>query len=247
MASNCEFFLGVHEPSWLRLSPVPLFVSRRRLSRLKVLPVAVCDWECDSGGFSELSIFGEWRTTPRQYVGEVRRYIAEVGRLRGAFIQDYMCEAFIVRKTGLSVAEHQRRTVRSYLELRDLAPDVPWVPVVQGFEVGEYLGCVELYLSSGVDLGALPLVGVGSLCRRQAVGAGASVIRQLAEGGLRLHGLGFKTRGLAVVGHLLASADSMAWSVDARWSAALDGHRHKNCANCFEYALRWRLGLLQGL
>lgn len=40
----------------------------------------------------------------------------------------------------------------------------------------------------------------------------------------------------------MASADSLAWSYDARRSAPLPGHaaRHKNCANCRDYALAWR-------
>jgi hypothetical protein len=34
--------------------------------------------------------------------------------------------------------------------------------------------------------------------------------------------------------------DSMAWSLGARFNPPLRGHTHKNCANCLEYALRWR-------
>ncbi len=39
---------------------------------------------------------------------------------------------------------------------------------------------------------------------------------------------------------MLESADSMAWSYDARRAPALAGCTHRNCANCLEYALRWR-------
>ena len=46
--------------------------------------------------------------------------------------------------------------------------------------------------------------------------------------------------GLRRVRGLLASADSMAWSFDARRTDPLPGHTHKSCANCLEYALRWR-------
>ncbi len=43
----------------------------------------------------------------------------------------------------------------------------------------------------------------------------------------------------------LTSADSMAWSVDARRKPPLPGcTRHKNCANCPRYALRWRRQVL---
>jgi hypothetical protein len=61
-----------------------------------------------------------------------------------------------------------------------------------------------------------------------------------------MHGFGFKIQGLTDHGHLLTSADSMAWSVDARRTGrTLPGcTRHKNCANCLRYALRWRTNVL---
>ena len=58
-----EFFLGTHQVNWLATSPVPLFVSHRRLSLRSALPRARAQWALDSGGFSELSLFGKWRTT----------------------------------------------------------------------------------------------------------------------------------------------------------------------------------------
>ncbi len=49
-----------------------------------------------------------------------------------------MCEPIVIHGgqagpirfagTGLTVAEHQRRTVTNYAQLRDLAPDLPFVP-----------------------------------------------------------------------------------------------------------------------
>lgn len=69
--------------------------------------------------------------------------------------------------------------------------------------------------------------------------AGA-VMSSLAAEGLKLHGFGFKLQGLRASSHALTSADSMAWSYNARRNPPIDGHRHTNCANCFDYALRWR-------
>ena len=46
-----------------------------------------------------------------------------------------MCEPFMLAKTGLTVAEHQARTVANYLELRSLAPELPFVPVLQGWSL----------------------------------------------------------------------------------------------------------------
>jgi hypothetical protein len=59
-----------------------------------------------------------------------------------------------------------------------------------------------------------------------------------------LHGFGVKTQGLGAYGDRLASADSLAWSYDARRSEPLPGHSHKTCSNCLEYAASWRAELL---
>jgi hypothetical protein len=63
---------------------------------------------------------------------------------------------------------------------------------------------------------------------------------ELAGYGFALHGFGIKTRGLGRYAALLASADSMAWSYNARRHTALPGCPHRNCANCPRWALRWR-------
>ena len=59
---------------------------------------------------------------------------------------------FILAKTKLSVAEHQLRTVNSFAELKTLAPEIPWVPVLQGWTPGDYLDHIEEYARSGFDL-----------------------------------------------------------------------------------------------
>jgi hypothetical protein len=105
--------LGVHRPAWLATAGVPLFVSHRMLAQRRTLPRASAPWALDSGGFSELSLFGEWRTGPGDYATAVSRYIEEVGNLRWAAQQDWMCEPSMLRRTGLTVADHQRRTVRT--------------------------------------------------------------------------------------------------------------------------------------
>jgi hypothetical protein len=100
------------------------------------------------------------------------------------------------------------------------------------------------------------LVGVGSVCRRQGTRDAGHILTALHGAGVtRLHGFGFKVDGITAHGHLLASADSMAWSDGARkygrrtgglMPGCLPGPQHpaKNCANCLPYALRWRRDVL---
>jgi hypothetical protein len=241
MSSGTLFYLGTHHVGWLERTPVPLFVSHRRLGERRRLPRALGAWALDSGGFTELALHGRWTTSPATYATAVRRYRDEIGWLAWAAPMDWMCEPFMLARTGLSVRQHQERTVANLLELRALAPDLPFVPVLQGWTPADYVhGCVELYDRAGVDLRSEPVVGLGSVCRRQSTGEIHVIVEALALLGLALHGFGVKTSGLARYAEHLASADSLAWSYEARRSDSLPGCRHRNCANCLRYALRWR-------
>lgn len=232
-----RFWLGTHETSWLRKTTVPLFISHRRLAPRKTLPVAVGPWALDSGGFTELNLHGRWITTEAEYVEAVARYEDEIGNLAWAAPMDWMCEPFVIEQTGLSVREHQQRTVENYLRLRDRGP---FIPVLQGWTLDDYLACVDIYEAHGVDLTAVPLVGVGSVCRRQDEGEIGGIFRTLKGMGISCHGFGVKKGGLARYGTHLASADSLAWSYNARMNPPLPGCSHQSCANCLRWALRWR-------
>ena len=63
-------------------------------------------------------------------------------------------------------------------QLRELAPDLPIIPVVQGQHPEQYLYCVDLYRTLAmVDLTTEPLVGVGSVCRRQGTDEAGQIHR----------------------------------------------------------------------
>ncbi len=242
-----KFYLGFHHPHQLAHAGVPLFVSHRRLCGMKTLPRAVAPWALDSGGFTELTLHGRWTVSPRDYARAVIRYRDEIGLLDWAAPQDLMCEPDMLRRTGLTVAEHQRLTIENLLELRALG--APVVPVLQGWSPGEYRDHVEMYDRAGVDLRRESIVPVGTMCRRQNTASAQVLMRELAHEGIKLHGLGFKATGLRVVSDVLASSDSMAWSYHARREpprAECRG-KHINCANCLPFALEWRADLLESL
>jgi hypothetical protein len=258
------FLPGTHQASWLWDDRVtcPLFVSRRRLARYKKFRKATHPWALDSGGFTELSTYGRWTIGPREYVAEVARYQREIGDLLWAAPQDWMCEPAVIwgglvagkrfPGTHLSVGVHQHLTVLNYVTLINLWPEYsdgpcPFVPVLQGWTMGDYLACCELYRAAGVDLTAAPLTGLGSICRRQSSIRISVIVNWLASDGLELHGFGVKTDGLDMYAGSLVSSDSLAWSVDARHCDPIPGHTHKNCANCMTYALAWREELLARL
>lgn len=244
-----RFWLGTHEVSWLGRVTVPLFISHRRLARQKALPVARGSWALDSGGYSELGLHGRWLTEEAAYADAVARYQEHIGGLEWAAPQDWMCEPKVLERTGLTVAEHQERTVASYLSLRDQGP---YVPVLQGQTLEHYWECMELYAQAGVDLTAAPLIGLGTVCRRHRTPEIAHIVNELAALGLRLHGFGMKSAGVARVAHALVSADSMAWSTRARYEwqhehQRLCGGEHRGgCGNCRAWALMWRTKVIDG-
>ncbi|MDX3203382.1 deazapurine DNA modification protein DpdA family protein [Streptomyces scabiei] len=240
-ATGPAFWLGAHHPRWLATVGLPLMVSRRSLNGRRGLPRAAEAWVLDSGGFTELSLNGGWHQVPAHvYARDIARYRDEIGRLTWAAPQDWMCEDQILAKTGLTVREHQARTVGNYLDLMAIDPTLDIIPAVQGQTIADYEHCLTLYDRAGINLRDAPLVGVGSICRRQSTAEAAAIIATLHGHGLRLHGFGLKLDGLAQSADHLTSADSLAWSRDARWNPPIEGHTHVSCSNCLHWALRWR-------
>lgn len=247
-----KFFLGTHHATqtWFDLD-VPLFASRRVLTTKKKLPEPKHGWALDSGGFTELDLYGGWKTTLSEYVADVLRFEREMGHLEWASPMDWMCEPHMLEKTGLSIIDHQERTVENFLRLRERLGRLV-IPVLQGWELNDYKVCWERYERAGVDLRDERIVGVGTICRRQNTAIAGRIFFHLHGEGLKMHGFGVKITGFKSFSSALVSADSMAWSIDARWHAAhgrppLPGCTHKSCANCPRYAMRWRQKVLNQL
>jgi hypothetical protein len=228
-----RFFTGLHQPSDARHFDAA-FISVNRL-RPRKAPLAAGDWIMDSGAFTEVSTHGTYRTSSADYAAEIRRWATNgSGRLLAAVAQDYMCEPWIIAKTGLSVAAHQTLTIARYDQL--LHQDVAGVyilPVLQGFAPEDYVAHLCQY---GTRLAPGAWVGVGSVCKRngdpRAVAAVLHAIHR-ARPDLLLHGFGLKTTALAdpMVRALLHTADSMAWSFHAR--------KNGRNANDYREAQRW--------
>lgn len=241
-----QFYLGTHQTGWLARTRVPLFISEKRLEERKSLPRALARWALDSGGFSQLFLHASWpQGSERRYVEHVRRYRDEIGGLDWAAPQDWMCEPVMIGKTGLSIGEHQRRTVVNYLTLRSLDSSLPFVPVLQGFERDDYLRCIDLYAAHGVTLTGR--LGIGTVCRRQGTQEAEYIVRSIRHAlpAAQIHVFGAKITGLAKYADALGSADSMAWSYHARRRPPMPGHPHKNCANCLPFAAGWYEQVLQ--
>jgi len=224
------FYLGVPEPYWLNRLRIPMFVSHRRLRRTRGWLPALAPWALDSGGFTEVTMNGAWQTTPKEYVDATRRYVEEIGKLDFAAPQDWMCEPFALSKTGLTIKRHQELTIDNYIALRMLAPELPFIPVVQGWEPDDYSRCLDMYQARGIDLEAQPRVGVGSVCRRQRTLELLDVTDRFRGTGLKLHLFGVKRTGLQKVHQQVVSSDSMSWTLEAKYEGKLYPCDHSQSA-----------------
>lgn len=208
-----KFYIGLHQPSDAKHFD-QCMISINRLRRRRSL--VVNRWMLDSGAFTELYKYGHYRHSPEEYASHINK-LSQFGILQAASSQDYMCEPFILNRTGLSITDHQRLTIERYDALRSLT-SVYILPVLQGYAPADYVQHIADY---GEHLALGNWVGVGSVCKRNSdVSAIEAVLVAIkdARPDLRLHGFGVKTTALqsSIVRDCLYSADSMAWSYAAR-------------------------------
>lgn len=226
---------------------LPIMCSDLRMKRIRRLNRASREVLVDSGSFT-IHDSGKSFDPEPVYVDRIRRYQEQVGNIVGVATYGRMCEPYILAKTGSTVRRNQHLTVESFLSLSQLAPDIPWLPEIQGWEEQDYHDCIDLYAKNGVDLSSLPVVGVGTICRRQGTREAQKIIAGVAERGIRVHGFGVKTDGLKANHQNFHQADSFAWSYGAR-------KRTRECPhgivawerNCPEFLKTWRNQVLAGL
>lgn len=115
----------------------------------------------DSGGFTTLNQYGD-------YPFSVINYANLIARLRPDYYatMDYPCEPDISRHLGLMTNEDRiKATVENTVKLAEWESQIPgqMVPVIQGYELSEYLYCLDLYSRAGL---IRDYMAVGSMCRR---------------------------------------------------------------------------------
>ena len=167
-------------------------------------------WMLDSGAFTRITS-GTGHLPALQYANEINRW-HDCGDLAAAVTQDWMCEEFVLQKTGLTILDHQRLTIDRYDELLKLVDKAYLMPVLQGYKPEEYVKHLNDY-GDRLKLGAW--VGVGSVCKRNANAASIEAVLiaiKQSRPDLRLHGFGIKKTALqsSIVWDLLYSADSQA-------------------------------------
>lgn len=217
MSATVKFYVGLHQPADAQHFDLACISINRLRGRRKAVDCG--DVLVDSGAFTELAQHGRYRHTVGEYAAEIRRlHDANVVKISAAVAQDYMCEPWMLEKTGLTIADHQRLTIERYDDLLACELPVPVMPVLQGFAPSDYVDHVRQY---GARLKFGMWVGVGSVCKRQGDPRSIITVLQAIRSerpDLRLHGFGVKKTSLLHPGvrEYLYSADSMAWSFAAR-------------------------------
>lgn len=213
-----RFFTGLHQPSDAQHFDA-CFISVNRLRNRKS-SFKVGDWIMDSGAFTTIATHGGYPLPVESYAADIRAICGrqEHGHLLAAVAQDYMCEAWMLEKTGLTVPDHQRLTIERYDALLACHHGVYIMPVLQGYAPADYVAHVRQY---GARLALGAWAGVGSICKRN--GDPAAIWRVLnaiktERPDLLLHGFGLKQTALKswLIRDMLETADSMAWSFAAR-------------------------------
>jgi hypothetical protein len=205
-----EFYCGLHHPSdaWpFERAMISVNALLKRRSGFKVNK-----WIMDSGAFSQIAKHGKHVLDQDQYLEYIHKF-SEFGEMVAAVCQDWMCEPFILNKTGFTIGHHQEKTLLSYVYLQE-SSDIPILPVLQGFHPEDYVCHVRMY-GDWLKKGAW--VGVGSVCKRNSNPDAIEDVLLAIKAerpDLRLHGFGLKLESIerGTVRALLHSSDSMAWT-----------------------------------
>jgi hypothetical protein len=233
------FYTGLHQPSDAgRVERGMISALRLRTRRMRLKCPQDWPWMLDSGAFSILATHGAYPHPEAVYASLIGRW-RHIGNLQAAVSQDYMCEAPMLARTGLTIRDHQRLTIQRYDNLMacvQLMRGAYLMPVLQGYSPEDYVHHLGDY---GERIAPGAWIGVGSLCKRNGSAAQIEDVLLAIKStrpDLKLHGFGIKTQSLAsaLVEDLLHSADSMAWSFAARY----EGRRTNDWREAVRFARR---------
>lgn len=262
-----KFYIGCYNQSHIKHVPSRFIYSFRQIRKRKS-PLNVPDyleWIMDSGAFQEIFINGKYTYDVEEYQKAILLHKPDI------FVNmDFMCEPNNLRKTGMSIKEHQDRSTDHQITLKNFAEDndLCFMGTLQGWKTTEYLEHLDILQEQGI---LTEITGVGSICRRAATFKILNILRTIknaAPSWIKLHGFGVKTSLLKYRESydLLHSVDSMAWSYAGRKageqavgiggnlfgkSCLVNGNKtcYRNtddCANCERYMLKW-LGKIEKL
>ena len=203
-----KVYYGIDRQAFVSAIPYAMVSIRSYINRSFVPDI---EWFLDSGAFTFLLKDGKFPFTTDEYVSMVRASKPDIWAN-----MDWCCEENVLKSTGLTVKDHIQKTVENGRALIDRAPG--FVMILQGYEESDYLECIDMSRDAGL---LTPIMGIGTLCRRNATMDILSIaerIRREIPDHIKLHGFGVKTDILKIprIYQLLHSVDTYAWAYNAQ-------------------------------
>lgn len=127
----------------------------------------------DSGGFTAARRWGRYPWSVQQYADFVAAVSRDVA-LDFCAIMDYACEPSVNREIYRSNKERIKATIRNESECFRVAPDLPWLPVLQGDTLEERAFDIAIRRRMGMLPGEH--AGIGSMCGRGRAGAVETIL-----------------------------------------------------------------------
>lgn len=166
----------------------------------------------DSGGFTAAKRWGRYPWTIAQYaewIGQMSRDVI----LDFCAVMDYACEPTVNRSILATNQSRIEATIENEIACKEVAPGLPWLPVLQGDNLAERT--YDLDRRREMGLRPTDYAGIGSVCGRGAHGA-RQVVKFYADRlpGVKYHGFGMHIQALdddAVYG-VVKSWDSYSWN-----------------------------------
>ena len=172
----------------------------------------------DSGGYSFFTRWGEYPFSVEEYT-TFANMVQDDYPLTEVAILDYPCEPNTNRSLLQSNKERIDKTIQNTLECIDYDPNLPWVPVIQGYTLQEYLYCLEEYEKHNLPYDDFDLWAIGSLCARKKVGGLRTIITNISQRvNMPIHTFGMTITFLRdpQIFFAIHSSDSGAWSYNGR-------------------------------
>lgn len=148
----------------------------------------------DSGGFTAAKRWGKYPWSVGQYadfIGEVSRDVV----LDFAAIMDYACEPSVNREVYRSNKERIKATIRNETECMRVAPDLPWLPVLQGDNQTER--AFDIAIRRRIGMLPAGYAGIGSVCGRGRAGAVETILFYRDQlPGIKFHCFGMHIQAL---------------------------------------------------
>jgi len=174
----------------------------------------------DCGGFYN-SLGGNYKTSDIEYLNYVKSVNADLFALR-----DYTCEKEVCKRLKTTPKEQIKKTFEHHLRMLEYLNDFYLeynnkkalaVPVLQGYELEDYLHCLDLYRSNGI---LSTYIAIGSLCRRNATREITEIIGKIREelpNWTMIHAFGIKLPAIKKIWNICDSIDTGTWDYASRW------------------------------